>query len=467
MPGIHDAHTHLVLSGLKFGHDIRVTQFAPPDQVIAELVELFPPNSPDKSWIVAGEVYSGTDSPDRLTRKHLDAVWPDRPVWLYDYSVHHGVANSRALELAGITGDDEYGHGGQYRRFEDGSLTGELIEEAAWKVMRLLPQQPLEARCDALRWSQAKCHKFGITSVQEALANELYMEAYKTLDNHGELKLRVATHLIYANEGFGAGSREELNERLADYKRWNSEHIDSSFVKVVMDGAPLPPIETNVTMKEDGTVDDSWLLVQEDELFELVQKFDAEGRTVKIHCAGDGAVHVALNALERVRAVRGPGVPHEIAHAGFVPEEDYLRFGPLNITAEMSPALWHVPEFGLGHGFWFSKMLQVGARMTIGTDWAIAADPNLFPALQGVVQHQSHPIDLEHALAALTRVGAEAVSKSEERGALSPGMKADYIILDRDLFAIDVNEIGGTVVMQKYFDGALVYEAETVSEEVS
>ncbi|MFV0434590.1 MAG: amidohydrolase [Leucobacter sp.] len=463
MPGIHDAHTHLLASGLKFTHELRLTPFAQPDRAVRDLLAAHAPGSGEDAccdWVVGGEVFSASDAPDRLTRTQLDEAYPDNPVFLYDYSIHHGLANSRALEAAGIEEADEFGHGGLYRRDEDGRMTGELIEQSSWKVLRSIPDAEASVYREAVAWAVGMCHRFGITSVQEASASPQALRAFRELEERDELQINIAAHLVWRNEGFGMASRAELDALLADHERWASKHVDTDFVKVWMDGAPLPPVPTHAPLCDDGTVDDTWLLVREDELFEMVRRFDSDGRTVKVHCAGDGAVRVALNAIERVRRENGPGKPHEIAHAGFVSEADFPRLAELDVTAEMSPALWHIPEYGIGHGFWFSRMREEGARMTIGSDWIITPDPNLFPGIQGAIQHVSHPIPLDVALDTVTRAGARAVGNDDIRGTLAAGKKADYIVLDRDLFGIETDRIGGTVVLQTFVDGECVYSAD-------
>lgn len=458
MPGLHDAHTHLLASGLKYTVEQRLAPFATPGEIVGELSAAVPPASlAAGEWIVGGEVFPPAAGGERLTRAQLDEAYPDNPVFLYDYSIHHGVVNSRALEAADVHDSDEFGHGGRYVRDDHGHITGELIEEATWKVLRAIPDRAPEVYRSALAWAVGTCHRLGITSVQEASASPQALAAYRALDEAGELNLRVAAHLVWRNEGFGMAASDELDRLLDAPEEWASEHVDTGFVKVWMDGAPLPPVATHAGLTADGEVDDTWLLVQEDELFEVIRRADLRGRTVKVHCAAEGSVRVFLNALARVREANGPGMPHEIAHAGFVDEADYSRIDALDATAEMSPALWHIPEYGLGHGFKFSQMLGNGVRMTIGSDWIITPDPNLFPGVQGAVQHTTHPIPLTAALEAVTRVGAEAVGRGAERGTLEAGKKADFIVLDRDLFGVPENEIGGAIVRETHVNGIRVH----------
>ena len=459
MPGIHDAHTHLLASGVKYLYETRLPPFASADRVVATLAAS-PASTPGVeccAWHVGGEVFPPAAGDLPLTRSQLDEAYPDQPVYLFDYSIHHGVANSTALELAAIDEDAEFGHGGVYRRDGSGRLTGELIEEATWKVLHAIPDRTAEEYRSALRWAISVCHQFGITSVQEASASRQALDAYRDLDDAGELDLHVAAHLVWRNEGFGMGTAAELDAHLANAEQWRTRHLDPGFVKIWIDGAPLPPVPTHATLDENGRVDGSWLLVAEDALADILTTFDAAGRTVKVHCAGEGAVRTCLNALKTVRSRNGAGVPHEVAHAGFVADDDFARFTEVDATAEMSPALWHIPEYGLGAGFHFARMVRGGVRMTIGSDWIITPNPNLFPGIQGAVQHATQPIDLRTALEAVTRVGAEAVGRAHHRGTLGVGKSADFILLDRDLFAVDDDQIGDAVVLETYVEGRRVY----------
>jgi predicted amidohydrolase YtcJ len=98
--------------------------------------------------------------------------------------------------------------------------------------------------------------------------------------------------------------------------------------------------------------------------------------------------------------------------------------------------------------------------MTFGTDWSIADSPNLFPALQGAIEHGEQSIDLARGLAAMTINGAHAVGRSEHRGTIEVGKAADFIVLDRNLFDIPTSSIGGTQVLRTVFGGRTVYDAE-------
>lgn len=134
------------------------------------------------------------------------------------------------------------------------------------------------------------------------------------------------------------------------------------------------------------------------------------------------------------------GPPHEIAHAGFISEDDYGRLSELNITAEMSPALWPIPEFGLQRGFRFKTILSHGAEMT-----------------RGIRLDHHGPIDLATHLEAMTIAGARAVGRDTQQRLLGNRQIADLIVLDRNLLEVPAEEIGGTRVLRTVFEGDTVY----------
>ncbi|MEV6338792.1 amidohydrolase [Nocardia vinacea] len=468
MPGIHDAHTHLLFSGLKFRYEGRLTQMAGPEQIVQDLENCCKSHDFDNltGWVIAGE-YTPMAFPDgRPDRAYLDAVFPDQPVFLWDYSIHHGLANSKALELAGITSDTPDPAGGRFiRRPGSTEVSGELVEQATWPVSRAIPDYPAEIYRDALSWAVKVCNSVGITSIQEASAGWQGLRALTELDASDELTLQVAAHIVWREETAGMASLADLERLIDERSKHSSTHVRTDFVKLWLDGAPLPPHFTESRLTDAGEPDRDNILVPPDELRTALLRFDAEGIQVKIHCAGMGSIRVALDAFEEVRRVNGPDGPaHEIAHCTYIDESDYPRFRELGVIADMSPAIWHIPELEavLSEGYRFASLRKAGAHLTVGSDWIITPDPNLFPALQGMLQRGEQSVGLDYALRALTIEGAKAVGLADRQGSVEVGKSADLIVLDRNLFEVDVNEIGGTKVLATIFEGRPVYQVPAI-----
>ncbi|MCZ4588350.1 amidohydrolase [Rhodococcus opacus] len=461
MPGIHDAHTHLLFSGLKHRFQGRIDPTGTVQQMLDSLAACSchgPARDGQPSWIIAGE-YAPDFFGHTPDRAHLDTRFPDQPVFLYDYTIHHGLANTKALELAGLTDTTaDPNHGRYVRREQTGELTGEMVEQARWPVLRAIPDYTDDIYRQALEWAVATCHRFGITSVQEASASPQELRVLTAMDGTGTLDLNIAAHLVWREEGFGGASRAELDELIDRHDSVASPHVDTRFVKIWLDGAPLPPHMTQADLTADGDIDSTHLLVPSDELREAITRFDRDGLTVKIHCAGEGSVRAALDAYESVRAENPTSTTrHEIAHCTYIHKDDLERFRELNVVAEMSPAIWHIPEYGLDQGFKFASVHKADATMTVGSDWIITPDPNLFPAVQGMLDRGDESISIETAIEALTRIGARAVGREHLQGSIEVGKRADFIVLDRNLLEIDLHEIHATQVVSTVFEGRTAY----------
>lgn len=468
MPGIHDAHTHLLAAGLKFRHECRLGFNPGAKEIVSAICDCQQCQRTKLSgWIIGGEFNPLKFGPGELDREFLDEAFPDTAIFLFDYSIHHGFANSRALELAGIEAATSDPAGGRIVRREGSSEpTGELVERATWAVRRAIPPYSADVYEDAVVWAMKTSNRFGITSVQEASGALPELEVLKRLDEQGKLSLKVTAHLVWREEAFSGGcSQDEMDALIARHADFATDNVRTHFVKCWMDGAPVPPHFTQSgLLPETGKPDESKLVISEEELVEGLTAFEAKGLSVKIHCAAEGSVQTALNAIERVRKANGgQGPRHEIAHALFVAPVDLPRFEALRVTAEMSPAVWHIrtPEFaGLDHGCKFATLDRAGALVTIGSDWILVEDPNLFPALQGMVERGEESVPLPLALEMMTLAGAKSVGLNDQSGSLTAGKSADFIVLDRNLFDVPTSSIGETKVLMTVFQGRTVFSAD-------
>lgn len=145
--------------------------------------------------------------------------------------------------------------------------------------------------------------------------------------------------------------------------------------------------------------------------------------------------------------------------------DDFARYAELNVTAEMSPAVWHEPEYQPETNpmsvYPFKALRDAGALLTIGSDWILAPEtPNIFPGLQALLQGRTGwEMDIEDIIRIVTIDGAKAVAREGTEGSITPGKNANFIILDRDL--LKVEDISTTVVRKTFFEGVEVYDYET------
>jgi predicted amidohydrolase YtcJ len=459
MPGLHDAHTHLEMAGLLLNHMCRLPDNAVPAGIVAALKSC--ESDLPEGWIRAGLYSPFVFENAQANKDFLDAAFPDTPVYLSEYSIHHGLANSKALELAGIDKDTPNPPGGVIVRDpKTGDATGVLVEAASLLVDSVIPEYDKSVYPKVIRWAAEQESRYGITSIQESSASLRVVEVLNALDADGELPLRVAAHLVWQEYMGGDG----LVTIRAAKNQYTSPRVDTRFTKLWLDGAPLPPHFTQADLDEAGNIETDMLLIKQQELNAILADQDRKGITVKMHVAGEGAARAALDALEYTREVNGnSGIRHELAHAGFVSAEDIVRMKTLGTVAEMSPAMWHLkgPAFeGLKYGFKFRTMQENGIPMVVGSDWVITPAPNLFPPLEGMLDRGEESIDLPTALAALTINGVESIGQEENIGSIEAGKFATFIVLNQNLFEIPVEMVSETVVEMTVFEGKVVFQLQ-------
>ena len=289
----------------------------------------------------------------------------------------------------------------------------------------------------------------------------MFLQAVRELEQDRDLKMEVFPHIVYAPDWIAEETSESLHKLLDEAEKFRSEHVDTRFVKIILDGVPLAPYFSHAGMV-DGEVDVGKLFITN--VKDVVRKYDEKGMTMKIHCTGEGATRLTLDAFEEARK-RNPGrVKHEIAHCSGVNDEDYGRFKALNVTAEMSPAFFFVhpvTEASGGLMDWnFGKMIKAGAEMTIGSDWGAGESPDILPCLDAIVESVGEGDRIrggKRICRMLTLGGAEAVGREKDLGSIEVGKKANFIALDKDL---SKGEFGGVRVMKTWFEGEVVYERE-------
>ena len=486
LPGFQDAHVHPLPAGLELTQcDLTGTKTAA--ETLAA-VRAYADAHPEREWITGGgrsmEAFEGGTP----TRELLDAVVPDRPVYLPNRDHHGAWVNSRALALAGITRDTPDPADGRIDRDASGEPSGSLQEGAMQLVGRLTPPATPADRLAALLHAQSRLHALGITAWQDALVGDfLGMEdpsgAYLTAARDGSLTARVVGALWWDRER-GPEQIPELVERRAA-----SSHgrFRAGSVKLMLDGVA----ETGTAALLDpyldrcgcATANRGTSFLDADQLPKYVTELDALGFQCHFHALGDRAVRDALDAIEAARAANGPSDtrPH-LAHLQVVHPADVPRFARLGATANIQP-LWAahepqmdeltIPFLGPERAAWqypFGALLRSGARLAAGSDWPVSSpDP-----LQGIhvavnrvapdagdtpVFLPAERIGLAEALVAYT-AGSAYVNHLDDTGEVRAGALADLVVLDRDPFDGAAEAIGDTRVAQTYVGGARVYAAQ-------
>jgi predicted amidohydrolase YtcJ len=264
-----------------------------------------------------------------------------------------------------------------------------------------------------------------------------------------------------------------------------SEHVRPDFVKAVLDGVPMT--RTSLFLEPyrsehgcGGFYGRSFY--SDDELLELLEEAASLGLGAKLHATADGTVRQALDAVVKIRRRHGDGPLLHIAHPEFVHPDDVARFAELGVVADASPALWYphpmntmiaaqVSENYIRRLWPLRELHEAGALLAAGSDWpaaTVAPDPwlsietmvtrrNPHPRFPGAL-NPDQALDMITALRAHTVNPARAMGLAAHTGALRPGLSADFIAVDQNLYDVPIHRIHRTRVQQTWFAGRLVHE---------
>lgn len=210
-------------------------------------------------------------------------------------------------------------------------------------------------------------------------------------------------------------------------------------------------------------------------------------RAAKIHATGDRALRIVLDAIEKVREVNGSGGPrHEIAHAGFISDADIPRFAELKAVADLSPFIWYPSSIiesikvALGERgeryYPIHALVEADAPLAAGSDWPSAV-PSMNPwaGIEAMVTRQDpyenggpalwpeQAASLEQAVRIFTFAGASALRLEDRTGSITEGRSADFVVLDRNIFEVSIDEVSEARPAMTFFEGRLVYQGDNVT----
>jgi hypothetical protein len=474
MPAFQDAHIHPILAGLQ-ANSCNLEGLNTIEEYVAA-IKKYADAHPDEAWITGGGWLMSAFGPGALaSRKLIDAVVPDRPVFLESSDGHTVWVNTKALEIAGITNETPDPTDGRIDRDRHGAAIGSLQEGAD----ALVPVPPATdaQRQEGLRYSVKLLNGYGITTIQDALVGEPDLKAYKAVDATGELSLRVVASILW--EG------DKGLEQIVDIKRLSTQysagHVAAGTVKIFQDGLME---NYTATMLEPYLIPGNVRgipMVDPDRLKEFVTRLDADGFQVHFHAIGDAATRQALDAVEAARRANGDlDHRHHISHLELIDPADIPRFRELGVVANFQP-LWAfadeyiteltIPFLGAKRSRWLYPIASIyrsGAVVAFGSDWSVSS-ANPFEQIETAVTRMGalgetrtpfipeERINLPEAIAAFTINAAYTNRSDKQTGSVEVGKLADLVVLDRNLFAIPPGEISDTQALVTLFEGKAVH----------
>lgn len=471
LPGFIDDHTHFIEGGF---HLLSVElRDAATTKEFALRIKGHAARLPAGRWVTGGdwdhERWPGGPLP---TKDLIDPHTKENPVFVTRLDGHMGLANSAALRMAGVTKESKDPPGGTIVRDAGGEPTGVLKDNAQNLVYRVMPGSTEFEREEALEAALGEAARFGVTSIQDITPWEDY-EAYRRFRDSGRLTVRV-----YARTPMSQWKRQaEIVTKHGAGDHW----LKLGGLKAFMDGSLgsttalfFEPFSdspnTSGLMADDN--------IPEGTLKQNIKDADKAGLQCSIHAIGDKANNVLLGYFEDVARENGPRDRRfRIEHAQHLLPGDIERVAKLGIIASMQPyhaiddGRWAEKRIGslrIKTTYAFRSLLDAGATLAFGSDWFVAP---LSPILgiHAAVTRQTidgknpggwvpeQKVTVEEAVRAYTLSCGYAEFGEKNKGTLEIGKLADVVVLSRDIFAMNPNEIQTTGVVYTIVGGKIVY----------
>jgi hypothetical protein len=478
VPGLIDTHNHMQWTGIQS----RLVDLAGTRCIadIQEAIRAYAAKNPQAPWITSGSGWHVVNLKEKRypTRQELDAACAERPVYLPRVG-HAAVANTRALELAGIGAGTPDPQGGRIERDADGTPNGVLLEPPAFEpVARLVPPLGLAEQEGALREIQKAYHAAGLTGIVDPGLTPEMFRIYQNLWARGELTVRSVLMPL-------ADSSLPVEENLARIRQFGvrtgfgDARMKLGAVKLFLDGGaslgtslmrePYPDERCNCGIQVTPTED-----------FRAVATACARnGWSLGVHTVGGRAIDIALDVFEEVnREIPLQPLRFSLIHAYLWPEERNIRqarrmgitvatqcsmqytFGPLLVqrfgTAMMATA---TPVRS-----WLDGGVVVGG----GSDSPVTPYAPLLGLWQARTRRiagteepvgRLQAVSGEEALAMYTRDAAYVAFSEHERGVLRPGLLADWTVLSVDPVACEAEALQHASVLATAVGGEVVHEA--------
>ncbi len=506
LPGINDTHLHAPLFGAT-RPPLAIDLTFPAVKSIPDMVEALRKKAlkmPAGEWIRGfgwdqGSLEECKTDPSVLPRKwDLDAVSPDNPVAFTDFSCHTLLANSKALEIAGITNETPDPQSGEMERDDSGEPTGIFKEMGAQELVSAhVPPLTRDEKKTALLTALSHINADGVTSYTDpaigpggdsylyGVMGGEFVHIYKELLGEGRLTARANVLLLYGD--YGALTLEDIKKNMDTFEvptDVDKTRLNFPGAKLFADGIPLTYTSW---MNEDyvsgdfghgtsvipGETDQE----QRDNLIEMIGFVHSQGMQIGLHATGDRAIDAAVDGFVLACEENPGGDPrHYIIHGDFISREKAQALARHNCGIAMQPSICTmiadfeatvVGEERAAYEWPTRTVLDAGVNMTSSSD-APVTYPNWRKGVQAAVLREgsvsgkvSGPqecITVEEAIRSYTINGAWQDRMEDRKGSIEVGKFADFCIIGEDILAVDPHKIGEIPVLMTIVGGKIVFD---------
>jgi predicted amidohydrolase YtcJ len=413
------------------------------------------------------------------TRQEIDVMTNRHPAVFVRIDGHIAIANTAALDAAGLTGKTQAPEGGKIDLDAQGQPTGILRESAQELVFSKVPPPTLAQRRAAAEASLADAARWGVTSAQDCSRWEDFL-VYEDLEREGKLTLRISEWLRFGDP------LDTLKQQLAHHPQ-DDPMLHTGLLKGYMDGSLGSRTAALLAPYSDDPGNSGLPQYQQPELDRMATERVAAGFQLGFHAIGDRAAEMALDAFSvaqgapQAHAAVGATTPRDfrlrIEHDQVVAPSEFELYKKLGVIASVQPSHlltdmnWAASRIGPERAktsYPWKQFADNGVPLAFGTDYPV--EPiNPFRGIYAAIARKNEAgtkeyfpeqkLTVEQALAAYTTGSAYAEFAEKQKGTLAPGMLADFVVLDRDLTTVAPSDILKTQVLRTVVGGKTVYES--------
>jgi predicted amidohydrolase YtcJ len=476
LPGFNDSHMHLILYGLTYEKiDLRgLTSIE--DIIRAGSAYIEQKNRQDGEWVLGYGFDQNLFKGKQLPRKEdLDQISSKHPIIIDRICGHVGTANTLALKMAGVTKDTVV-TGGVIDRDKDGNPTGIFREAALEWLQSCIPNPKAEKLKDIIKNTAEEALALGLTSIQtndsEAKEYDSALEAYRSLAEQGELKIRIY-------EEVNATRPEQLKKFLdaGIQKGYSDDYFKIGNIKLFLDGS----LGARTARLRNGYSDDpnnmGIFIHTQEEVDALVGIAHKAGMQVACHAIGDGAVVQCIDAIEKAMKNEPKQLRHRIVHCQIADKDLFDRMAQLGIAADIQPPFtasdYTIVEDRIGEArakrsYAWRTMLDYGISLGGGSDCPVETFDPLWGIYCAVTRADgrgepaggwlpSEKLSVEEAVKLYTIGSAYLAFEENQKGTIKEGKLADMVVLSEDIFEVKPEDIKNIKVLMTIVGGKIQY----------
>jgi len=476
VPGFVDAHTHPLKGAERRWGTVDLADATTLEEINERIRSVADTKDPD-SWVTGHSLHFEPFAGNEIRASHFEAAFGGRPGYLLFSDAHSMVANTRALEAAGLTGERDFGNNARIVVDEDGTPTGYLIEDPIAIVSSCVPPLSLEEKKKAVRATLEGFAKAGYTGVHQLNIESGDIELLRSLEAEGDLPVRIRISPLWrAIDDWDSTYREYVALQGDGGRRWTVEGI-----KLMLDGT----VDHGSAWLREPATDGSGTLplwMPPSRYTETLHALAAQGIPTATHAIGDRAVEFVLESVASIPNA-APSVVHRIEHVETITDELVNRFAELGVAASIQPThmlslrpdqtdSWS-QKLGAGtdraRNAWRIKdLVDHGATVALGSDWPVVeSDPRAI-LVANMIRRPLHgdtgPVGPSQCMTAADSLRAftqqvwASIGKPEH-GMIRPGAIADLTVFRGDPLAATPEELVDLPVIMTIVDGAVSHRS--------